>query len=289
VEISAWDLGAVAAKTLVYAATLGAAGTVFFLTYAGALLAETRREAIRRFLGMQLLVAAGGTLCRILLLTASMTGRISGMFDRDMARMILEAGEGTSALLRIAGLALAAFALSPDRRLRLPALAGAALAAASFGAVGHTRSLQPNLPAAFFSALHLLGVAFWMGALVPLLKCTQGSTRDAGAVATRFGKLAVSVVLLLAAAGLALLWMISYGQPDFWGSAYGNMIAAKLLLVSVLLSAAAFNKLSLTPRLLRGEAAAAVKLRWSIQLELIVGLAILLTTAIFTSLLGPPR
>jgi putative copper export protein len=289
VEFSGWDVGAVITKTLVYAATLGAAGTVFYLAYAADLLSESQRQKIARLLGMELLVAAVATLGRILLLTGSMTGELSGMFDRDMARMILEAGEGTSASLRIGGLALAACALTRDRRAHSLALIGAAISAVSFAAVGHTRALQPNLPATMFSCLHLLGVAFWLGALVPLLQSTRRQPRDAGAVARRFGKLALSVVLLLVAAGLALLWMISYGHPNFWGSGYANMILAKLLLVAILLSAAAFNKLRLTPRLMQGDAAAAVGLRRSIQLELTAGFLILLVTAIFTSLLGPPR
>jgi putative copper resistance protein D len=289
VELSGWDLGSVAIKTLVYAATLGAAGTVFFQAYNADLLTEPQRIRIRRLLSIQLVAAALASLLRILLLTGSMSGEVSGMFDRDMAGMILEAGEGASALLRIAGLALAACALTGNPRLRSPALMGAALAAASFAVMGHTRALQPHLPASVFSCLHLIGVAFWIGALLPLLACTQGTPREAGLTAQRFGGLAVVVVSLLMAAGLALLWMISYGHADFWSSAYGSMIAVKLLCVALLLSAAAVNKLRLTPALLSGAPSAVVSLRRSIQLEILTGLIILLVTASLTSLVGPPR
>jgi putative copper resistance protein D len=289
VDISGWDVGAVTTKALVYAATLGASGTVAFLYYSADLLTESQRAKIRKWLGIQLTVAALASLLRILLLTGSMSGEVSGMFDRDMAGMILEAGEGTSASLRLAGLALAACALARDRRLQLLALLGAALAAASFAGMGHTRALQPNLPATLFACLHLIGVAFWIGALVPLLWCSGGVPHEVGLMAKRFGDIAVVVVSLLIAAGLALLWMISYGHADFWSSAYGIMIAAKLLLVALLLTAAAVNKLRLTPRLTNGDSGAVVSLRRSIQLEITVGLLILLITASFTSLVGPPR
>jgi putative copper resistance protein D len=289
VELSGWDVGAVAIKTVVYAATLGAAGTVFFLAYSADLLTEPQRAKIARLLGIQIIVAALASLLRILLLTGAMSGEISGMFDRDMAGMILGAGEGACASVRIAGLALAACVFARKRRLQWPALIGAALAAASFAAMGHTRTLQPHLPATLLSCLHLIGVAFWIGALVPLLACTQGVARDVGLMAKRFGGLAVVVVSLLIAAGLALLWMISHGHADFWSSAYGTMIAAKLLFVAVLLSAAAVNKLRLTPKLMSAAPGAVLSLRRSIQLEILAGLLVLLVTASATSLVGPPR
>jgi copper resistance protein D len=289
VNLSGWDVGAVATKALVYGATLGASGAVFFLAYADALLNEAQRARIRRFVAIQLIVAALFTLLRIALLTGSMSDDISGMFDRDMARMIWQAGEGTATSWRIAGLALAACALSRNRRLQFAALVGAALAASSFAWVGHVRALQPILPATLFSCVHLIAVAFWVGALLPLLWYTRGAAREVGAMMKKFGTLAVVVVSLLIVAGFALLWMLSYGQADFWGSGYGNMIAAKLLLVVLLLGAAALNKLRLTPRLMNGDARAIVTLRRSIQFEILAAVLILLVTASFTSLLGPPR
>jgi putative copper resistance protein D len=289
VEFSDWDVGAVAAKVLVYATTLGASGAVFFLWYAGSLLTGAQRAAIRRMVAIQLIVAASFTLLRILLLTGGMSDSFAGMFDRDMAGMLLEAGEGTASAVRLVGLALAACALSLNRRLQIPALAGAVIAASSFTWVGHIRALQPLLPATLFSCLHLIGVAFWIGALLPLLRSTRESALEVGALAKRFGTLAVVAVSLMVIAGLCMLWLLSYRQPEFWSSGYGTMIAVKLLLVSLLLGAAALNKLWLTPRLMNGEARAIAMLRRSIQFELLTALLILIVTAGFTSLTGPPR
>jgi copper resistance protein D len=289
VELSGWDVGAVAAKVLVYAATLGASGAVFFLSYAGGLLTGAQRAAIRRIVAIQLIVAASFTILRILLLTGAMSDSFGGMFDRDMAGMLLEAGEGTAAAVRLVGLALAGCALSLNRRLQIPAVAGAVIAASSFAWVGHVRALQPLLPATLFSCMHLIGVAFWVGALLPLLRSTRESALEVGALAKRFGTLAVAAVSLLVVAGLSMLWMLSYGQREFWSSGYGAMIAVKLLLVALLLGAAALNKLRLTPRLMTGEAGAVVMLRRSIRFELLTVVLILIVTAIFTSLTGPPR
>jgi copper resistance protein D len=118
---------------------------------------------------------------------------------------------------------------------------------------------------------------------------TRESALEVGTLAKRFGTLAVAAVSLLVIAGLSMLWMLSHGQPEFWSSGYGTMIAVKLLLVSSLLGAAALNKLWLTPRLMNGEARAVVMLRRSIQFELLTVVLILIVTAGFTSLTGPPR
>ena len=262
---------------------------MFFLAYCADLLDANQRVQISRLLKQQLIAAILASLIRILLLTGSMSGELSGMFDREMAGMILGAGEGLSAAVRLAGLALAALALARNRRWQYPARLGAALAAVSFAGVGHTRALQPHALATAMSCIHLIGVAFWMGALLPLLFCTQDAARPAGLLAKRFGDCALALVAALIGAGLSLLWMLSHGSADFWSSGYGRMLIAKLLLVAALLSAAGFNKLHLTPKLMMGDAAAVRSLRLSVRSEIAVGLLILAVTASFTSLLGPPR
>jgi putative copper export protein len=66
------------------------------------------------------------------------------------------------------------------------------------------------------------------------------------------------------------------------------LMAIKLLAVAALLSLAAWNKLILTPRLLQGDARAVIKFRHTLLTEMGVGALILLTTAAFTTLTGPP-
>jgi putative copper resistance protein D len=67
------------------------------------------------------------------------------------------------------------------------------------------------------------------------------------------------------------------------------MMAIKLLMVAALLSIAALNKLYLTPGLLRGQARAFVQFRRAVQAEMVLGALILLITATFTTVTGPPR
>jgi putative copper resistance protein D len=137
--------------------------------------------------------------------------------------------------------------------------------------------------------LHLLCAAFWLGALSPLLIITTGAhAPQIAAAAARFGKLALRVVALLIAAGASLLFMLIGSAAQFWSSDYGRMMIIKLLAVAALLGLAARNKLILTPRLLQGDARAALEFRRCLLAEMGVGAVILLVTAAFTTLTGPP-
>jgi putative copper export protein len=286
-EISGWDVAAVFAKAVTYAATLGAAGAVFFTAYCGTLLRDPQRRLIRRLIVVLVCVAAAAGVLRILLLAGSMSGEMAGMFDSAFARMILGAGEGRASGVRIIGLGLSLFACSKSPAFRGLAIVGAIAAATSFAWVGHIHGLIPNTAPSLLLCLHLLCAAFWLGALPPLLIIAKGADEaHIGAAAARFGKLAVRVVALLMAAGASLLFMLIGSAAQFWSSDYGRMMAIKLLAIGALLSLAAWNKLALTPKLLQGDTRATVKFRRSLLAEMSVGA--LLTTAAFTTLTGPP-
>jgi len=290
VPLSGWDVAALLAKAVTYAATLSAAGCVFFLAYSDGLLRNPERTFIRRMLGIFLVGSAIATAATISMLAASMSGDAMGMFDTAFIGMLLRGGEGRAGGIRLAGLACAIFAMSTHRRLQAAAIIGAILAATSFAWVGHIHALRPNTLPTLVLSLHLLGAAFWLGALTPLLIVARhGSGAPIGLVVARFAATALGVVGTLVVAGAILLWILIADAAEFWGSDYGRMLAMKLVAVALLLGVAALNKLYLTPRLLRGEDGAAGALRRSIKVEMILGGVILLITAAFTSTTGPPH
>jgi putative copper resistance protein D len=287
-ELSGWDAATVFAKALTYAATLCAAGAVFFLLYARDLLNGSQRRRIRRLIGVLLITSAIASGAKVLFLAGSMSGTFAGMFDSGFTGMILRAGEGRAAYVRLVGLALCALALSAHRRLQTPALIGAIIASVSFAQAGHVHALHSNT-ASLLLSVHLLCAAFWLGALAPLMMIAQdGNGVQIASSAARFGRLALYGVAVLLIAGASQLWILSRGAQDFWSSPYARMMAGKLLAVAVLLSVAAFNKLYLTPRLSAYRAAAA-RFHRSIQVEMLLAAVILLITAAFTTIMGPPR
>jgi putative copper export protein len=277
------------AKAVTYAATFAAAGAVFFAIYCAALLRDQQRGLIRRLVVITVGLAAAASVLRILLLAGSMSGEPAGMFDSAFAKMILSAGEGRASGVRLVGLALTLFILSTKPVFRGPAMVGAIFASTSFAWVGHIHGLAPNTAPSLLLCLHLLCAAFWLGALPPLSIIAAGTNESQiAAAAARFGKLAVRVVALLIAAGASLLFMLIGSAAQFWASDYGRMMAIKLLGVAALLGIAAWNKLILTRRLFQGDTGAVIKFRRTLLAEMAAGALILLATAAFTTLTGPP-
>ena len=287
-QITGWDIAVVIAKALSYAATLSAAGALFFLAYGDSLLTSLQQARIRGWVPPLCLAAAALSAVKVMLLAGSMSGAFNAMFDLSFNSMILRAGEGSSIAARVAGLCVACAALLLKSRGRLPAAAGAALAAVSFAMSGHVHALPHSaLPMALLM-LHLLCAAFWLGALLPLYQVAgDEDVARAGALAARFGIIAAWLVAALLAAGAALLWQLLESVSSLWASDYGRMVAVKILLVAGLLGFAAFNKWQLTPGLLENAPRAAARLRRSIVVEMLLAAGILVITAAFTTLLGP--
>ena len=286
--LSLWDAASIAAKTLTYAATLGAAGAVFFLAVCGPLIAGGDRPRIRSVVvGLAVLsVFAGGA--QILVSAGSMADDAAGLWEGSLIRMVWQAGAGRANAIRAIGLLLAALGVW-SARPPWWALLGAAMAATSFAWTGHARALHPDVLPVMLVSAHLVGIAFWLGALAPLLIVSRnGDVSRIAATAARFGSAAVFVVGGLMAAGVALLWMLLGDVTALWSSAYGRSVMLKLAFVGCLLCFAAFNKLRLTPRLRAGDSRAVRSLRTSIRFEMILGAVILAVTAGLTTLFGPP-
>jgi putative copper resistance protein D len=288
VNLGIWDGAALLVKAALYAATLGAAGGVFFLAYTRSLLEPADRLAIARPLGLLVAVAIAASAARVLLTAASMASDAAGMLDTRLLAMVWHGGEGRAAALRAGGLLLAMPALARGGRAGWLAIAGAVLAATSFAWVGHAHAAT-QAAAPLLVGVHVLAVAFWLGALGPLaIEARRRAPRELGAVAARFGRLAMAVVAALLAAGAAVLWMLLGGLAELWTSGYGCLACVKIAFVACLLALAAWNKLRLVPRIVAGDPLAVRSLRRAIRAEMLVAGLILLITAALTTLTGPP-
>jgi putative copper resistance protein D len=293
-----WDVMVVVAKAVAYAATFGAGGGVFFLIYNRASIEAANGGRIRRFIVSLSIAAACASAAKILLTAGSMSGDVRSLWDPELERMILQAGEGAAVTQRLLGLgcmvaALARCGAQPAGRSagRRPALAlvGAVAAATSFAWVGHVHVLAAPLLGVSIVALHALGAAFWLGAFVPLLIVSRDRdvARMTRAVA-RFSATAQWVVAVLLLAGVILVCLLLQSPADLWRSDYGRLLLVKIAFVSALLSLAAFNRQRLTPRLSTHDDRAARALRTAIRLEIFLACVIMLVTAAMTTLVGPP-
>ena len=123
----------------------------------------------------------------------------------------------------------------------------------------------------------------------PLHRLAGSDTHAAGALAAEFSAWAVRVVPALAAAGVALFVILTADPLAALGTPYGQLLAVKLALFTLLLGLAALNRYRLTPALQTRTLRAGANLRRSIRLEALVVLAILATTATLTTVAFPER
>lgn len=275
-------------KALAYAATLSAVGSVLVLRALRAI-SEDGRASLRRTAILSALAAAVFTALRLPIHTSFlMGGTLDGAFDPMILALVFESPLGTSAALRLIGLALIFFVLWRKRAGLWLALLGALLASASFALRGHALG-EPQMILGALITVHILGLSFWVGAFAPLARAARlDPLAQAGALAHEFGKQALWVVGLLVIAGGITLALLGVASPAALSSAYGQMFLIKLAFFAGVLSLAALNKLSLTPALLASAPGAGVRLRRSIGLEAALVAAILITTATLTTVSSPP-
>jgi copper transport protein len=119
----------------------------------------------------------------------------------------------------------------------------------SLAATGHAASAPPQVltrPALF---VHGVGIAYWLGALLPLAATLWRQPNSSLPVVQRFSGIAVPAVGLLALAGIALAVVQVAHLDALTETKYGIILLIKLVLVAGLLGLAALNRFRLTPAL----------------------------------------
>lgn len=277
----------IGAKALTYLASLMAAGSALVLVAVAAWDGETRR-ALR---GLGIASACVSVLASASLVPMNAIFLAGGSWevglDPVLSRMLVEGPLGESLVARAAGLALLAIFFLGSRAPKAAGLAGAALVGVSFALRGHVLA-EPRLLLTALLTAHLVGIAFWVGALLPLHRMTRlDDTGRIGIAAREFGHKALWVVLGLALAGVGLLLLLAGNPLNALATPYGRLLAINLAIFLLLLGLAAFNRLRLTPALESGDASARIRLRRSIEMEAAAVAAILLTTSTLTTLSSP--
>lgn len=185
---------------------------------------------------------------------------------------------GPALLIACAAMLLALMALRSAWYARALAMIAFIGVGWSLAMTGHAATAPPETltrPAIFF---HGLGVAFWIGALAPLIVLLSKPTAATVPIVSRFSRIAVPAVAVLAVTGLGLAIVQLEKPAALIETRYGLILVVKLMLVVVLLVLAALNRFRLTPALAESRKAATA-LKRSILLENLVALAILAVVA----------
>lgn len=195
------------------------------------------------------------------------------------------------ALQLAAVLSLAAVALRRGGAAPLAVAAGLALA--SLALAGHAAA-RPGLAGAVAGpalVLHLLAGGAWIGSLPEVLGLMAALRhgREAGAASLalrRFSAAGHGAVALLIATGALDAVLIAGWPRDPLGTAYGRVLALKLLLAAAMAALALVNRYRLVPRL-AADAAATPRLLANTRWVLALGLAAVAASGLL-GLLDPP-
>ena len=275
-------------KTLAYSATMLAAGSVL-VSVGLREVTEDGRRLLRLMAVLAALAAAALSALRVPVRASFlMGGTFEGAVDPMILGIVAESPLGSSVTVRLVGLALIPTIILPMRGARWLALAGALVTCVSFALRGHALG-DPRYLLGTLVTIHILGLAFWIGAFAPLVRATRReSPAMVGALAHEFGTKALWIVAALVAAGAVTLVLLGAATPAALATPYGQTFLIKLALFAAVLGLAALNKVRLTPELQAAAPGAAQRLRRSIGLESVLILAILATTAALTTVTSPP-
>jgi copper transport protein len=256
---------------------LAAAGTVVVLGALGLVLLE--RRSVAPLTGLVALagvaVAVGSTL-DIVAHTAEAAGR--GLFDIGdvLGTAVLDDRSGFLLAVRWLGgvLVAASWWWRRARESWIGALAlGAAVLVGAAASSGHAWSAERRWLAVAADAVHLVVVGAWAGGLVALLVVLR---RGVGSgVVQAFSTMAVGAAPAAAITGLASASGQLAGPSELWGSAYGRLVLAKVVLFVVLVALGAHNRLRIVPAL----DAALDRLRRNVRVEIGVVAVVLGVTA----------
>lgn len=184
-----------------------------------------------------------------------------------------------------AALALGAFSLWRKSGVRVLQLVCSAVILAGTVATSHAAARldhQSILIAA--TALHQLSMSAWIGGLPYLLLTLRGDIdlMDAGLFCKRFSGLAVISVLLLFSTGLVLSKFYVGNVSGIYGTTYGVMVVAKVVLFALILPFGGMN-FRLIRKRITGDASWLKYLRRLSEPEIGIGITAILTAASLTS------
>lgn len=275
-----------------YPALLLAIGGVIFT----GVMARHLGPALRAYTGWLTMWAAFAGLCiaglQIPAMAGNMAGDLAGMGDPLLIGLVLETPGGAASVMAAAGFLLILLAelvvKDPAHPLRIT---GPGLAILSMLLAGHVTT--GGIQAGILLAVHLGGLGFWLGALLPLRAMCRDPERFGGQLALAdlaemFGRRAIWLVPVLLIAGTLYAALLVGSVAALVTTSYGQVLMVKVGLVSGLLGLAALNRFRLVPALRGGEAAALLRLRRSIDCELAgVAMVLLATSLMTTSVLLP--
>ena len=294
---TSWELTSLVCKLLLYFGAASIAGGSLCLW----LYNNGKRQFFEKVISYIMLGAFLGflgTLVNYFVQVGLINARgLTGMFDWDMASLLLETQLGEVTYMRLTGFILAFISslIFFRKAVRLPqqsfyrlllGVQGIAFlfVAFSFTKAGHVSVLTGIARTAV--VFHLYAFSAWIGSLFPLLLLTNSTELNLlKKLMQQFGDNALGIVIILAGMGALMLLELLDNPAELYTTPYGWVFLLKLFLVLVTLSVAAINKLVLVPAIVNN--ASALRLRRSIRVEMVAVTLVLIATSYLSTIVGP--
>lgn len=274
-------------RALSFIALFQATGAAMYLACFGGLVVTTRR-AIQRLSVVWALIAIALLVLQYSLEAARMGGDLASMMDGELQALVFHSSAALALALRVAGLTVLAIALRMKSKPSIALVVTATMVVLlGFTLMGHTTSHSPRWLLVPLLLAHLIVVAFWFGALVPLrLAARYENPRTAGAAIEAFSTAATWIVPALFIAGLALATVLLGGFAGL-RTPYGQLLILKVVGFFLLMGLASLNKWRLGPAVASGDARLTRHFRRSLQIEYVIVAAVLTVTAVMTTFFSP--
>jgi putative copper export protein len=283
----ATDALVISLRAIGFVALFQAAGAALFLALYEPHVAGAAADRLRSVARVAALVALVAAVLHYVLTPARMAGDFGSTFDPALESLLLRSSSGGAHIVRVVGLAI--LLLSLDRGTRLntwAACGGAALALLSFVLMGHTAIHEQRWLLAPLLLIHVAVAAVWLGALAALYLAARDTGTASGPLVARFSKHAAWAVPAIFVCGLAMSVVLIRSWSEL-ATPYGAMVLGKSFGFAALMALAAQNKWRFGPRLLAGDASAVGSLQRTIAAEWVLIGAVLVATAVMTSLYAP--
>ena len=202
---------------------------------------------------------------------------LSAALDARTWSLGLNSPYGATVLLAVFSLVCGLAALHVRKNWQASLAGGLALLGIGFSisASGHASAADPQWVTRSALFVHVTTIAWWVGALFPLVLLLRQDRRTAAPPLIRFSRAIPFAIVPLVASGV-ILAIVQLGPPGpAWWSAYGQILAAKLSLLVVLFGIASWNRWVLTAPAATGEVRALQHMRRGIFAEIVIILAVL--------------
>lgn len=275
-------------RMIFYISAFGSVGTLIYLVHFYRLLEFEQRSYCFSLIKKSSIIGSIIAFLSFLSIPGNMGGDFKSVIDTQLIELTLETISGKAALLSLLGFILIYFSCIKKSKISyILSILGVSSILLSFVIFGH--ATKHGLVGQFLIIIHLVGLSYWIGSLLPLRKmCNFIEYEKLRIVAHLFGIYALGYVGVLIIAGLIFSYILLGDISSLITTDYGNVLLIKMIVVSMLLSLGAMNKFKIIPYLSINQNLGLKRLKNSIQIEIFCVLLILFFTSLLTTSLELP-